>query len=257
MTEAVFLPDGDTFIPTEHAAGPWDPGALHGGAPAALMARAIEAAGAEEAMFTSRVTFEFMRAVPMSPLRLFTEVIRPGRKVQLVEARLQADGRDVARATGLRIRELNLDVPPQPQRQAPRPPESGTPVPDFSWRGFGRAVDPRLVSGSVTDPGPATVWFRLQYPILPGEEPSPLMRAVAAADFGNGISRVVDWNDYLFINPDLTVYLHRRPRGEWIALEATTTAGPNGVGLTLGHLYDRDGHVGSSSQSLLLERRPT
>lgn len=257
MTEAIFVREGDTFVPTEHAGGPWDPGALHGGAPAALMTRAIEAVGADQQMFTSRLTFEFMRAVPMSPLRIATEVTRPGRKIQLVEARMQADGREVARATGLRIRELDLEPPPQPQRPMPAPPETGSPLSDLPWRGFGKAMDPRLVSGSVVEPGPATVWFRLQYPILAGEEPSPLMRAVAAADFGNGISRVLDWNHYLFINPDLTVYMHRRPRGEWIALEASTVAQPNGVGLAQGLLYDRDGHVGSSSQSLLLERRPT
>jgi hypothetical protein len=48
MSESVFLADGrrrpgrERFIPTEHARGPWDPQALHGGAPAALMTTAFE-----------------------------------------------------------------------------------------------------------------------------------------------------------------------------------------------------------------------
>jgi hypothetical protein len=257
MSDAVFIPQGDTFVPTEHAGGPWDPMALHGGAAGALMTRAIEAVKADQDMFTSRVTFEFLRAVPMSPLRVFTEVIRPGRKVQLVQARVEAGGRDVARATALRIRELDLELPPQRLSEPPPPPQSGVSLSDLPWRGFARAMDLQLVSGSVVEPGAATVWFRLQCPIVLGEEPSPLMRAVAAADFGNGISGVLDFREYIFINPDLTVYLHRRPRGEWIALEAATAVELNGVGLVQGNLHDRDGHVGTSSQAVLLERRPT
>ena len=49
-------------------------------------------------------------------------------------------------------------------------------------------------------------WFRLRVPIVAGEENSPLMRVAAAADFGNGVSSVVDWNSgWMFINPDLTI----------------------------------------------------
>jgi acyl-CoA thioesterase len=81
------------------------------------------------------------------------------------------------------------------------------------------------------------------------------MRVVAAADFGNGVSRVLDFTRHLFINPDLTVYLHRRPRGEWIALDAETFAGGNGVGLAQSRLFDRDGYVGTSLQALLLDAR--
>jgi hypothetical protein len=34
--QSVFTTDGERFVPTEQARGPWDPRALHGGAPAAL-----------------------------------------------------------------------------------------------------------------------------------------------------------------------------------------------------------------------------
>jgi hypothetical protein len=255
MEEAVFIPDGDVFNPTEHASGPWDPRALHGGAPGALMARAIEAVEPGLDMFVSRLTCEFLRPVPMAPLKLSTEVIRPGRKVQLVQASLTADGQEVARATALRIRQLDIDIPARAEGPMPPSPDEAIPLNDVPWRGFGNAMDPRLVAGSVVDVGPATVWFNLRVPIVPGEEPSPLMRVVAAADFGNGISRVLDFTRHLFINPDLTVYLHRRPRGEWIALDSETFAGSNGVGLAQSRLFDRHGVVGVSLQALLLDSR--
>jgi hypothetical protein len=257
MGEAVFIQDGDTYVPTENAGGPWDPNALHGGAPAALMARALEAVDPGNDMFVSRLTVEFMRPVPMAPLRLRTAVIRPGRRVQLLQASLQAGEQEVARATALRIRQLEVDLPAPAATSLPSPPESGAPLSDVPWRGFGKVIEPRLVSGSVLEPGPATVWFHLRLPILAGEQPSPLMRAVAAADFGNGISSEVDWSSHIFINPDLTVYLHRSPIGDWIALESTTFLQRNGVGLAQSRLYDRNGPVGTSLQAVLLERRPT
>ncbi len=257
MEDAVFIPDGELFMPTAHAGGPWDPSALHGGAPAALMVRAIEAIEPERDMFVSRITAEFMRRVPMAPLKLTTAIIRPGKKVQLVQASLSADGQEVARATALRIRQLEIDLPARIEGPMPPPPEEAIPLNDVPWRGFGKAMDPRLVAGSVVDIGPATVWFNLRVPVVPGEEPSPLQRVVAAADFGNGVSRVLDFAKHLFINPDLTVYLHRRPRGDWIALDAETFAGTNGVGLAQSRLFDRYGQVGSSLQALLLDTRTT
>jgi hypothetical protein len=140
MEEAVFIPDGEFFVPTEHAGGPWDARALHGGAPAALMARAIEAVEPELDMFVSRITAEFMRPVPMAPLRLTTQIIRPGKKVQLVQASVQADGQEVARATALRIRQVELEVPPPADVPPPPPPEDATPLNDVPWRGFGNAM---------------------------------------------------------------------------------------------------------------------
>ena len=255
MTEAVFVPDGDAFIPTEHATGPWDPGALHGGAPAALMARAIEAVDPERSMFVSRLTAEFMRPVPMAPLRLETVILRPGKKVQLIQVSLTAAGTEGARATGLRIRQAEIDVPDAAAEAPPPPPEHASPLGDMPWRGFGGAMDPRLAAGSVIDQGPATVWFHLKVPVVAGEQPSPLMRAVAAADFGNGISRVMDFTRHIFINPDLTVYLSRSPRGEWIALDSRTYANRNGIGLAQSRIFDREGRVGSSMQALLLDTR--
>jgi hypothetical protein len=92
-------------------------------------------------------------------------------------------------------------------------------------------------------------------PIVAGEEPSPLQRLAAAGDFGNGISAILHWDDYLFINPDLTLYVDRAPIGEWICLEARTTIVQGGVGTAESVLYDRRGRVGRAIQALLVAPR--
>ena len=103
--------------------------------------------------------------------------------------------------------------------------------------------------------GPASDWIRLAVPVLPGEVPSPLQRVMGAADFGNGISRVVEFTEAVFINPDLTVHLHRLPVGEWVCLQAASRLEGAGVGLAQSALWDEQGPLGRALQSLLVEAR--
>lgn len=261
MAEAVFLIDGDRFVATELARGPWTPEAQHGGAPAALLARAIERFEGGEAMTVARLTIELLRPVPIAPLRIRTHLSRPGRKVQLVAASLLTGDREIARATGLRIRRAEIPLPADLPRSAPPPApdrgEDGLPP----WRGadeyrafHSHAVEHRFVGGTFAAAGPATDWIRLRVPLVAGEPTSPLCRVAAAADFGNGISWVLDRGDgYSFVNPDLTIYLHRMPVGEWVCLEAATSVESIGIGLAQSALFDERGPIGRSLQSLIVE----
>lgn len=104
---------------------------------------------------------------------------------------------------------------------------------------------------------PGSVWIRAVLPVLEGEDLSPLLRALAAADFPNGVSLRLDPTHYLSINPDVRVHLHRVPEGEWIHLEARTFTSSDGTGVAEGVLSDLRGRFGRSMQSLILEpRRP-
>ena len=113
----------------------------------------------------------------------------------------------------------------------------------------------RFVRGGFTELGPATVWMRMGVPLLPGEEPSPLQRVLAAADSGNGVSVTLDWSRYLFINVDLSVHLHRMPAGDWICLDAVTFPEPNGIGVADTRLLDERGNIGRAVQTLLVAER--
>ncbi len=264
MSDSIFLLDGELVVPTELARGPWTPEAQHGGAPAALLARAVERFDGGEQMIVARVTVELLRPVPIAPLRVASRLARPGKKVQLVETSLRVaeSGIEVARATGLRMRRAQVPMPEGAVASgAPPSPSTGVvSLPPWAgqiqYRGFhSGAVEIRFVRGSFAEPGPATAWIRLAVPLVAGETTSPLARVAAAADFGNGISWVLSRRDrYRFINPDLTIYLHRHPAGEWIALEATTAPEPVGVGLAESRLSDERGPIGRSVQSLLVER---
>jgi Thioesterase-like superfamily len=261
VSDAVYLPErSDRFAPTELARGPWDPDAQHGGAPAALIARALERVESAVPMEVVRLTYELLRPVPLTPLELRTRVLRDGRRVQLVEASLHADELEVVRATALRIRR---DAVPAPAADS-EPPGHGEPAagtlleppgdraPSFAWH----AMEIRFVAGSFWEVGPAFAWFRLRVPLVAGEEPSPLQRLAAAGDFGNGIATAVSWATHVFINPDLTLYVERLPEGEWVGLDAVTRVGGAGTGVSDSTLYDEQGRVGRAQQGLYVAERP-
>lgn len=258
MSDSFYVPRGDgVFRSTTWTTGPWGPDAQHAGPPAALLGRAIEAT-APDAAHVARVTCEILRPVPIEELTVQARVARPGRSVALIEAEARAGDEPVMRAAAWAIRTTDLDLPEgaAPPSATPRPPD------DLADQFAGRtetdyiaAMEWRFVTGSFFEPGPATAWLRMRMPLVEGEEPSPLQRVLTAADSASGISGALDFSSWVFVNPDLTVYLHRPLEGAWLCLEAATTPEPSGVGLTAAALYDRRGPVGRSAQSLFVAPR--
>lgn len=256
--------DDDVYLPTARARGPWDKGALHGGPVAALLTRGVE--DRAEELHVARLSFEILRPVPVAPLRMEQAVLRPGRKVQLRTASLTTveGALEVARVTSLLIRAASVDMPDlRPEHSlaalAPPPRPNARTRLDFDqpWEAFhNEGVEMRFAAGMFGEPGPVTVWMRLCQPVVDDEEPTPVQRAASFADFGNGVSSVVPWTDYLFINPDLAVHFARPPDGEWICLESRSMLSPeNGMGMAESALYDDRGRIGRSVQSLLVDRR--
>jgi hypothetical protein len=254
VSEALFTAAaGGAWLPTELARGPWSPEALHGGPTAALLARAMEPLLAP--LQPVRLTVDLQRPVPVAPLVVDAELVRPGKKVRLARASLLHDGTAVATATALAIRSDAVSVPDQPVPPMPPPPaggRTGQPTAD-AYAGFhNQAVEHRFVAGHFDEIGPATDWIRLKIPVVPDEEPSGLLRVCAAADFGNGVSRVVDFDQLTFINPDLTIYLEREVVGEWICIDAVSRLHDHGIGLAESVLFDERGCIGRAVQSLLV-----
>jgi hypothetical protein len=276
MADSLFIPTADGLVtPTEHARGPWDPRALHGGAPAALIARAFERVEPGAELPIARLGFEFLKPIPFAELEVRVESVRSGRRVQELAAELWAisdegdpAGELIGRASALRIQAVPEGLPdPDRRREQPGPeavrampgPERGKIV-RFALNDTETSslATTGMEMSWLTDPwslGPGQVWMRLLKPIVPGEEASPLVRLVATADFGNGISAELPFEEYLFINADLTVHLWRRPRGEWIGLDAKTVLMDGGAGTAESVLHDSDGPVGRALQTLVVQPR--
>ncbi|HHC07208.1 MAG TPA: thioesterase family protein [Actinobacteria bacterium] len=264
--DALFRLDGDVVVPTDLTRGGWSDDAQHGGPPSALAARAIEALPTAVPMEVVRLTVDLHRVVPLTPLRVETRILRDGRRIQLAEAAIVADGVEVATARGLKIRVTELDLPPSPNppwRPPPGPAEGEL----VDWRSLGHdwgphrrfhvdAIEIRSLDDSFLRPGPGRSWLRLLVPVVAGEEPSPLVRVAALADVANGNSQTLDPTRWSYVNPDLTLHLHRPLDGEWLGMASLAHQHPSGIGLADTELFDPRGPIGRVAQSQLIAPQP-
>jgi Thioesterase-like superfamily len=259
VPEALYLPDGDGFTATALTIGPWDTGFQHAGPPAALLLRAAEEASAIDGGQTVRMAYDILAPVPVGPVRVRTSVVRPGRRIELVEAILDAGGGPLMRLSAWRMRSRGdaAAETSQPHPAPAGPEEARAERAAFfsSEVAYHRALDWRFAAGTFNAPGAATAWTRPECALVAGEPMTPLQHLLVMTDAASGISATLDWARATFANVDLTVALHRPPRGEWLGMDATTVHGGAGAAQCFAVLFDADGAIGRSSQSLFVEPR--
>ena len=247
--------EGERAKPSELTRGPWDPGSQHAGPPSALLARAIELCEPRDGMQIGRITVEILRPLPIEPLTLTAAVVRPGKSVEMVEASIEGESGELARARGWRLAagEETADW----EREDPPPGREGAEALEFfptgDSVGWHTAMEIVFARGRFLEPGPGIAWFRPRVALVEGEEITPLQRVMLAADAGNGISAPLDWQTHIFINTDLTVHLLRPPRGEWVCLDSVTHV--DGIGMSDSALWDEHGRIGRAAQTLLVRAR--
>jgi hypothetical protein len=242
------------------AAGPWSTDMQHGGAPASLVSWAAEKIPTREPMRVARITIDLLRPVPIAPLEIRSEVVREGKKIQLCSITLLANGVEVTRASVLKIRASPLELPDhiEDERiQLPGPEGGETPrqLIGSASNAFIHGLSLRIVRGGFRTLGPGACWFRAERSVIEGQPISPLMRAAMTADFCNGVSSVLNFDEWTFLNADLTVSLARMPVSEWILLDAQTWLGDNGAGIAFARLGDERGYFGRAVQSMVIEKR--
>jgi hypothetical protein len=263
LPRALYVPADDGFEATALTIGPWDPGLQHAGPPAALLAREVERAGGVEGGQAVRLAYDILGPVPVGPVRVRASVLRPGRRVELVEAVLCADDdQPLMRLTAWRMRVRTDGVVPLPAAATPHPAAAGPQESRKEDAGFftqdvayHRALDWRFAAGSFNSPGPATAWTTPLCELVEGQPMTPMEHLLVMTDAASGISAALDWTRATFANVDLTVALHRPPRGEWLGMDATTVLGDTGAGQAFAVLFDADGPIGRSAQALFVEPR--
>ena len=259
----VYLPtaEDNVYDSTPAANAGWYEEGQHAGALAALVVGHIEAVPSLVDMNVSRLTLEMFRIVPLIPLRIDTSIVRQGKKIQVLEARItDREGFELARANIQRLRSKDVGLPggvtedrpsfPSPDVLEPPQGESWGHGPHSKVMFHRSAVDVREIEGGFSSSGPGSLWMRVVRPIIAGAEITPIQRLVVVADFCNGVSRLSTEPNWLFMNPDLTVNLTGTPSGEWVALSAESWYTPDGRGVASGTLWDENRFLGRSTQTL-------
>jgi hypothetical protein len=262
---ALYVPDGDAFVGTRCTGSAWYPDAQAGGAVLALLGHVLEDVPTLQPMSLSRLTVDIVRPVPVGrPLRVGAEVLREGKKIQVVDLTL-TDGDVVAtRARALRIRDLDVTgrdgMPASTSDENPAatlpPPEALEGVEDREGVADFLRLGAELRRTSEPIDGVHAVWCRLRVPVVAGAPVRATSRAVLPLDLVNLLGVALDPARASSINPDVTGHLTRAPVADWVALAGHTRyAHGVGHGVSMATLSDVDGVFGVTSTSQVLDPR--
>ncbi len=207
-------------------------------------------------MDVARITSDLLRPVPLhSPLTVHSQILRDGRRLQLAEITISVDQMRVAHASVLRVQkarqnsqigaEVTLDM------EVPNDRASVYPLPD----GFAELFTVVAVDGVPGQGDRRRVWFRFDDVLVDGSVSTPLQRAVAAADFGGGMSSPLDYTEWAYPSVDLTVSFHRQPIGAWTLVDACSSITHDRLAICHANLFDEKGLFGHSLQTVLIHPR--
>jgi hypothetical protein len=257
LPPAYYLRDGDKFVPTSMAQGPWG-SSISGNFIGGLLGHGIESAIDDPDLQPARLTVDLLRPAAMAPVRVRTSIVRQGRRLTLIDAEITQADKVVARASALLLRKG--EQPPgtvwtSPVAMPPLPPESDSPSttrPLFIWA-YGKVPG---VAGDSFDlsqwqhDGPKFVWVRDVKPLVDGLPLTPFTRAAMAGDVASSLTHYGTEGLY-FINADYTLTLSRLPEGPDIGLVALTHSSHDGVATGTAALFDQRGQIGSATATTL------
>lgn len=253
---------GEKFAATDLVRSTWSSQIQHAAPVSAILVRALERCAHRDDTRLSRAAIDLLGPVPADgDLWIRSQVVRSGKQIELVTADMLALGPDgaprpAARASGWRLQQLDtadlVHAGAAPLR----------PVSDARSRNLEKNFDRNYVHSLdwrwLTEPlneGPGESWITPTVDLVAGETMTPLQRLFAVADDANGLGTKLDIRKWTFLNTDLVVHVHRVPQGRWIGIRAETSYGPDGIGTTVGTLFDEQGAVGAIQQSVLVRAR--
>ncbi len=253
----------ERFTCTDLVRSTWSAHIQHGAPVSALLSRALERCAQREDTRLTRVVVDLLGGVPADgEIWVSSRLERSGKQIELVSAEMLGVGPDgqpraVARATGWRMQTIDTAALVHAPAE-PIPPLAQAKARDMrkDWdRNYVHSLDWRWLTSPLND-GPGMSWLTPLADLVKGETMTPLQRLFSVADCANGLGNKLDIRKWTFLNTDLTVHIHRVPDGEWTGIRAETSYGPDGVGATLGTLYDERGAIGAIAQSVLMRPQP-
>jgi hypothetical protein len=253
--EAFFRRDDGKYLPTPACRGPWDPNSLHGRVIVGLLAFEIERLHGDPEMMPARLTVDMYRLPDFSPITMTTRVVRDGYRIKVIDAEFLSGGTSMGRASCQMLRRTA-----NPEGRVWSPPSWDVPmpeeieVPEGRTRGMGGMWAMRPIGGGMGTYGQKRTWMSEVRELVEEVPLTPWMRVALAADFASPFANSGE-GGLGYINTDITLYLHRLPREEWIGLEVVNHQASDGVAVGECFLYDKSGPIGSSTVAALAQQR--
>jgi hypothetical protein len=251
--------DGDVelFESTDLTRSNWGPDIQHGSPPLALLTKAIEQLLVGSGLRIGRLTLDILGAIPVAQVGVRAWIERPGKRISLLVAEMTptaGTGRPAARVTAWALATSD-SVDATADRYPPLVEGETQPLPP-DWWNVGGYLDTVDFRPQLDDPTARVFWLTPQVGLVDDEPTTPLERLAMVVDSANGVGSALDPAEYMFMNTDTAVHLHRLPTGEDFALRSRASIGLDGIGVTAAEIFDRSGFIGTSAQTLLVQKRP-
>lgn len=240
------------YLPTIHVQGAWYDHEQHMAPVAGILAHELERFQPRPELRMARISYDILGVIPLAEFEVVTTMLRPGRRIELVQAELIAEGTVAVRATAWRLQTSDTSELARLGDSRMQGPEQSEPVDLSMWPGgYIASIEIRRATGHA--PGTGRVWIRPRHPLV-DQAFSPAAALIGLVDTSNGIAPIARMDEIGFPNVDLQLHLHREPAGPWLGLQNTVTFGTDGVGLTSTVLHDETGPFGRAEQILTLRR---
>lgn len=250
--------DLQRFESTEGTGSNWDTSIQHGSPPLALLTKVIEELAAGRGMQVGRLALDILGAIPVVPVAVRAWVSRPGSRICMMTAEMTATQPDGSERAVARMSAWLIATSDTRDAALDRYPPMGR-VPDTGfrhlWQGRPGYLETVTWVPQPDDANAAVVWMRPLISLVDDEETTDLQRLAMVIDSANGVGAALDPDEFMFMNTDTTVHLHRAPVGSEFCLRARGSIGPDGLGSTTAELFDEQGFIGTSAQTLLVQRR--
>ncbi|OTG63491.1 thioesterase family protein [Acinetobacter silvestris] len=239
---------------TMNTQGAWNPDEQHMSPATGVICAELEQFAPRENMRIGRISFDIFGLISLGEIEITTQVIRPGKTIELIESIMTGQGKTLVVARTWRMITQDSSVIAGLEDQVVETPEN---MPDFDgirkWPGrFIKTVEAR---SSQYRNGKGLVWLKTDLEMVEGQKTSDFVNVVSMVDIANGIiprqSTPLKWG---FPNLDLQLHFYRLPQGKWLGLETVQQYGADGIGLTSSILHDVHGPFGRSEQILTLRK---
>jgi hypothetical protein len=253
MTDSFYARDGALYLPQPACRGPWNPQSLHGRVVIGILGFAIEQEHGDPAYLPARLTVDMYRMPDFSPIEIRTRVVRESRRIRVIDAELFSGGVSTARASCQML--LRTENPPgaiwSPPPWDAAHPDTLSADPRLN---LNRMWEVRPIVGGFGTAAPKQTWMREVRDLVDGVPLTPFTRVAVAADYVSPFANIGD-QGIGYINTDLTLYLHRLPRADWIGFEVTSHQSAEGVGVGECRLHDVEGPIGLGVVAALAQQR--
>ncbi len=245
----------ETFDATDFTRSNWTTKLQHGSPPLALLTKAVEALIVDSQLRIGRLSLDILGAIPVEPVAVRAWVERPGRRICLLAAEIRVRGTDraAARLTGWALAKTDTrDV--ATDRHAALTEGPAQPLAPWFHGASGYFDSVRWRRQRDGPDGVPVSWLSPLVHLVDTDETTPLQRLAMVVDSANGVGAALDMTQFTFMNTDTVVHLHRLPTGADFGLRARASIGPDGIGVTTAEIFDRTGFIGTSAQTLLIQR---